>query len=84
MPPWSAVTTYTGHPLGRWHYIRWETGRRELYDLAADPWELHDRSQDAAYLPVRRALERLLRQLVAEGTGQAASPGDARSPERVR
>jgi arylsulfatase A-like enzyme len=84
MPPWSAVTTYTGHPLGRWHYIRWETGRRELYDLAADPWELHDRSQDAAYLPVRRALERLRRQLVAEGTGQAASPGDARSPERVR
>jgi arylsulfatase A-like enzyme len=84
MPAWSAVTTYPGHPLGRWHYIRWQTGRRELYDLAADPWESRDRSQDPAYALVRQALERLRRQLRAEGRGQAASPRDARSAERVR
>jgi arylsulfatase A-like enzyme len=67
MPPWSAVTTYAGDPLGRWHYIRWRTGRRELYDLAVDPWELHDRASDPAYARVRQALERRRRQLVAEG-----------------
>lgn len=74
MPPWTAVTTYVGHPLGRWHYIRWQTGRRELYDLAADPWEMHDVSQDRAYAPVRKALERLRRELVAEGR---PSPSEA-------
>ncbi|MET0773048.1 MAG: sulfatase-like hydrolase/transferase [Candidatus Limnocylindrales bacterium] len=84
MPPWTAVTTYPGHPLGRWHYIRWATGRRELYDLAADPWEVHDVSQDPAYVPVRRALERLRRGLRAEGTLRPTVTSDARSAERVR
>jgi arylsulfatase A-like enzyme len=78
MPPWTAVTTYAGHPLGRWHYIRWQTGRRELYDLAADPWEVRDRSQDPAYAPVRKALERLRRELVAEGTARSRKTQDVR------
>jgi arylsulfatase A-like enzyme len=84
MPPWTAVTTYLGHPLGRWHYIRWATGRRELYDLAADPWEVRDLSQEPAYGTVRRALERLRRELVAEGTQDARGADDAASAERVR
>jgi arylsulfatase A-like enzyme len=84
MPPWTAVTTYLGHPLGRWHYIRWQTGRRELYDLAADPWEVRDLSQDPRYAPVRQALERLRRELVSEGTKPSAGRVDARSAERVR
>jgi hypothetical protein len=84
MPPWTAVTTYSGHPLGRWHYIRWQTGRRELYDLAADPWEVRDLSQDPRYAPVRQALERLRRELVSEGTKPSAGRVDARSAERVR
>lgn len=74
MPPWSAVTTYEGDPLGRWHYIRWDTGRRELYDLARDPWELRDVSADPALGEVRRALERRRRALMAEGTGRAPDP----------
>lgn len=67
MPPWTAVTTYEGDPLGRWLYIRWETGRRELYDLAADPWMLHDVSAEPAHAEVRRALEGRRRQLLREG-----------------
>ena len=43
MPSWTAVTTYKGDPLGRWHYIRYSGGAVELYDLAADPWELRQR-----------------------------------------
>jgi arylsulfatase A-like enzyme len=77
MPPWSAVTTYEGDPLGRWHYIRWDTGRRELYDLSKDPWELHDVSADPANATVRRALERRRRALLAEGVAGAPKP----SPE---
>jgi len=68
MPPWTAVTTYLGDPLGRWQYIRWRTGRRELYDLAADPWALHDVAAEPAYAEVRRTLERRRRQLLEEGS----------------
>jgi hypothetical protein len=33
---WSAVRT----PEAR--FVRWDDGKRELYDLAADPWELQN------------------------------------------
>jgi arylsulfatase A-like enzyme len=84
MPSWTAVTTYRGDPLGRWHYIRWQTGRRELYDLAADPWEMHDMAQQPAYAEVRHALELRRRELLAEGTAQAAGAGHARAAKDVR
>lgn len=74
MPPWSAVTTYEGDPLGRWHYIRWDTGRRELYDLMRDPWEMHDVAADPAFAEVRRALERRRRALMTEGTERPPEP----------
>lgn len=42
--PWApefwAIRTSDQHPLGRWHYIEYETGEVELYDKAHDPWEL--------------------------------------------
>jgi N-acetylglucosamine-6-sulfatase len=51
VPPWSGLDTTAASPLGRWHYVEYATGERELYDLAADPWELvnriHDPSQAA-------------------------------------
>jgi arylsulfatase A-like enzyme len=31
---WAALRTPA------WRYIRWDGGVRELYDLAADPWEM--------------------------------------------
>jgi arylsulfatase A-like enzyme len=39
-PPFEAIRTTSRHPLGRWHYIEWGTGERELYDSVNDPWEL--------------------------------------------
>ena len=30
---------FDGLRTPQWHYIRWLTGRRELYDVQADPWE---------------------------------------------
>jgi N-acetylglucosamine-6-sulfatase len=32
-PGWDGLRTR------QWHFVRWLTGRRELFDLAADPWE---------------------------------------------
>lgn len=80
MPPWSAVTTYPGDPLGRWHYIRWDTGRRELYDLATDPWEIHDVAADPGSAAVLKELERRRRELLAEGTRPAAEDPAEGSP----
>jgi N-acetylglucosamine-6-sulfatase len=39
-PQFWAIRTSAQHPLGRWHYIEYETGESELYDLATDPWQL--------------------------------------------
>ncbi len=41
-PEFWAIRTSAQHPLGRWHYIEYETGESELYDLANDPWQLHN------------------------------------------
>ena len=35
---WSAIRTRS------WHFIRWSNGRRELYLLTTDPWELKNRT----------------------------------------
>jgi arylsulfatase A-like enzyme len=78
VPSWSAVTTYQGDPLGRWHHIRWEGGRTELYDLEADPLELHDVVGDPANARVVADLERLRLDLLAEG-----APAPSQSPEPV-
>ena len=60
--------------LGRWHYIRWQTGRPELYDLAADPWEVHDVAQLPPYATVRHALEMRRGELLAEGVVRTPTP----------
>jgi hypothetical protein len=45
---WSIRTT-SQHPLGRWHYIEYETGERELYDSVTDPWELENLAHDPVH-----------------------------------
>lgn len=47
---------------GRYKYIRYSSGDRELYDLARDPGELQNRISAPRYRPVRRWLESVLRQ----------------------
>jgi arylsulfatase A-like enzyme len=43
--PYSAVRT------GRWLYVEYETGDRELYDLANDPEQLESQAANPAYGP---------------------------------
>ena len=52
--PYAAIRT------GRYLYVEYESGARELYDLQRDPYELESRHGDPAYASVRRDLaERL-------------------------
>ncbi len=68
-PPFEAIRTTARHPLGRWHYIEWGTGERELYDSSEDPWELTNLAEDQAYAAV---LEQLAADLQAEFRGVAS------------
>ncbi len=36
-PTWWAIRTTEQHPLGRWHYVEYSTGEKELYDLSNEP-----------------------------------------------
>ena len=58
-PPFRAIRTTEQHPAGSWHYIEWDTGERELYDMVEDPWELTNLARDVAH-------EALVAQLSAE------------------
>jgi len=51
-PPWDAIRTTDG----RWHYIEYDNGAKELYDLAVDPWQLRSKHAEAAYEDVRARL----------------------------
>ena len=60
VPRWQAVVSTPSHPLGRWHYIEYGTGERELYDLTDDPWELDNKAGQPAYADVQSALAQAL------------------------
>ncbi len=47
-------------------WVEYETGERELYDLATDPSQLENRAYDPAYTGIRQELENRLTELVAE------------------
>jgi arylsulfatase A-like enzyme len=90
IPPWAAVTTTGASPLAatgcasagsggcRWHYIRYNTGATELYDISSgpcwqwtvgspgDPCELQNLSSDAAFSEVKLELANRLAQLELE------------------
>jgi N-acetylglucosamine-6-sulfatase len=67
-PTFEAIRTTSQHPLGRWHYIEWGTGERELYDSVEDPWELTNLARNESYAEV---LEQLAADLDAEFRGAA-------------
>lgn len=52
---------FTGIRVGRYKYIEYQTGDRELYDLRSDPWELNNRVRNLRYRPVVRRLKAVLR-----------------------
>ena len=51
--------TEIGIRTGRYKYVSYADGDRELYDLVTDPLELESRIDDPAYSTVQRDLDRL-------------------------
>lgn len=65
--PWQAVRTTALNELGLWHYVEYGTGERELYDLAADPWELDNLAGLSGHDDVMTTLGQRLDELRQEG-----------------
>jgi arylsulfatase A-like enzyme len=62
------------------HYIRWDSGTQELYDLEADPWEMEDLSKKRRRLVA--TLDARLDELIAastSGTVVATPPASGES-----
>ncbi len=56
VPAWRAIRTTSEHPLGRWHYVEYDGGKRELYDSVGDPWELTNLVGDERYADIVKQL----------------------------
>jgi arylsulfatase A-like enzyme len=54
---------------GRWHYVEYLNGFRELYDLVADPWELNNLATSTGHAALMATLHARLAQLRMEGVG---------------
>jgi N-acetylglucosamine-6-sulfatase len=72
-PEFWAIRSTSQHPLGRWHYVEYETGERELYDSVMDPWELDNLADSEEHQDV---VSRLSAELHLEFP-ELAEPGDA-------
>jgi N-acetylglucosamine-6-sulfatase len=69
IPDYEAVRTKTQT------YVRWKTGKRELYDLQGDPYELRNVSDGANPLNLARLKTRLQMLSVCRGSSCRASEG---------
>ncbi len=49
---------YVGIRLGRYKYIAWPSGEKELYDITRDPYELNNIVRDNNYAPIRNFLHK--------------------------
>jgi N-acetylglucosamine-6-sulfatase len=54
---------YEGVRIGRYKYVHYSSGAKELYDLKLDPYELHSRHIDPRYRIVKRWLAGVLARL---------------------
>jgi N-acetylglucosamine-6-sulfatase len=54
---------YEGVRIGRYKYVHYRSGAKELYDLKRDPYELHSRHIDPRYRIVKRWLAGVLARL---------------------
>ncbi len=64
---WLAIRTTPQNALGLWHYVENQSGFIELYDEAADPWELHNIAGLPGHDALKQALHQELYALFAEG-----------------
>jgi arylsulfatase A-like enzyme len=55
--------TFTGLRTARYKYVEYATGERELYDLQADPYELHNLDGDPSLAGVEQTLAEELAQV---------------------
>jgi arylsulfatase A-like enzyme len=68
---------YFGIRLGRYKYIEWPNGEKELYDLVKDPYELNNRVRNPNFAPVRNFLHtELLRLETCAGRGCREDAGE--------
>jgi hypothetical protein len=56
MPPWWGLRTTNESALGRWVFTQYLDGECELYNLALDPWQLHNRCNQPILAPLQAAL----------------------------
>jgi arylsulfatase A-like enzyme len=71
-PGWDGLRT------PRWHFVRWLTGRRELFDVLADPWE---RVNLVTTEPARAAMmEARLDELIVASGGPSPTVPDVAEP----
>jgi N-acetylglucosamine-6-sulfatase len=54
---------YEGIRIGRYKFVQYRSGAKELYDLKLDPYELHSRHIDPRYRDVKRWLLKVLRRM---------------------
>jgi hypothetical protein len=64
-PTLMLVRTFPSDQLGAWKYVELDTGERELYDHAADPYEESNLASDAGAAVTRDALHALLDRLTS-------------------
>jgi arylsulfatase A-like enzyme len=62
---WWAIRTTMRSDLGLWHYVEWDNGARELYDVARDPDELENLAGHPDLADTETALARRLSELRA-------------------
>jgi arylsulfatase A-like enzyme len=76
MPGSSGYPGWEGLRTPERHFVRWDDGRRELYDLVADPWQRRNvvREEPDVAAAMEARLDELLAASAAEG---AAAPDDA-------
>lgn len=80
-------STYYGYPYrairtGRWLYVAYSTGDRELYDMEADPQQLENRVDDPAYAATADYLAKALARLQdCKGDECRASVGPVPGPK---
>jgi len=89
LPGWGAfnnknrapVLDYFGVVAGRYKYVRYGYGDRELYDLAADPHELHSLAADPRFQDVVRWAQHLTARLkLCRGKGCRVRAGRIPTP----
>jgi arylsulfatase A-like enzyme len=86
MPGSSGYKGWEGLRTPEHRFLRWDDGHRELYDLAADPWQRRDlsRAQPDVALAMEARLDELLTASAAEGAAASAplpSPAAPPSPD---